>query len=228
MTRASSRSLLATAAVVVLAAVAPGSPVAPDAHAGTIQRCAAPDGTTLYTDKPCAAFDAAPLGMPGDLAARLIDASQAEAEANGGHATGAAHVDASALARAGGSPAYGRRSAAAGCARSPTQLAMDLQGAFALGDVNRIAESWHWVGMDHAAAMPVMQRLERLAMSTVTDTRYFDASFGTGPGLYADAGQAATAGGGGGIMQLTLGGEGGHQVLDLRVDAYDGCWFVRF
>ena len=43
-----------------------------------------------------------------------------------------------------------RRSAAAGCARTPTQLSMDLHGSLALGDVNRLAESYHWVGMTQA------------------------------------------------------------------------------
>lgn len=215
------KSLLALAAVVAIAGLAPGSPVTGQAHAGPIQRCAAPDGTTLYTDRPCASFDAMPLAMPAGFDAHLADASQAEARATGA-------VDAAAPLFPGNvtrGPAYARRSAASGCAHSPTQLAMDLQGAFALGDVNRIAESWQWVGLDHQSALPVMQRLERLAMSTVVDTRYYDAAFVGGAGNWASADAAAVAGG---ILQLTLGGEGGHQVLDLRVEPYKGCYFVRF
>ena len=103
---------------------------------------------------------------------------------------------------------------------------MDLQGAFALGDVNRIAESWHWIGLDHAASVPVMQRLERLAMSTLVDARYHDASIGSGYATWASAADAMASSGG--ILQLTLGGEGGHQMLDLQVTEYAGCHFVRF
>lgn len=233
------KSALALAiAVSAAAAVAPGSPVAAQAHAAGIQRCAAPDGTTLYTDQPCAAHQAEPMPMPGELAARLVDARQAELAAGGtrpGAGADGGYVDASlplaprALQPAGQSVAAARRSPADGCARSPTQLAMDLQGAFALGDVNRIAESYHWAGMAHGPAMQVMQRLERLARSTLVDTRYHDATIlSSGIGTWADAGASLAAGGSAGIMQLTLGGEGGAAVLDLEVERYDGCYFVHF
>lgn len=215
MSRASCNPLPVAALAVALAGLAPGSPVTADARAGTIQRCAATDGTTLYTDKPCAAFGATPLPMPGELAMRISSDGGSDAL---GRAPG--HVDA-ALPRQ-----VARRSPASGCARSPTQLAMDLQGAFALGDVNRIAESWHWVGLGHQAAMPVMQRLERMAMSTLVDARFFDASIGGGHATWASADASLDAAGG--ILQLTLGGEGGYQVLDLQVQPYAGCYFVRF
>src|SRR5690606_7107364 len=71
MSRASCNPLPVAALAVALAGLAPGSPVTADARAGTIQRCAATDGTTLYTDKPCAAFGATPLPMPGELAMRI-------------------------------------------------------------------------------------------------------------------------------------------------------------
>ena len=52
-----------------------------------------------------------------------------------------------------------RRGPGSGCARTPTQLAMDLRGALALGDVNRIAESYHWVGMSNKQGQRIMDRL---------------------------------------------------------------------
>ena len=223
------RTALALAAVVAVAGLTPGSPVTGDARASGIHRCAAPDGSTLYTDQPCAAFGAEAVSIPVALGARLLDAREAEIEAGGTIGTGG-YVDASLpLHPASGTPRSmaSRRSPAAGCARSPTQLAMDLQGAFALGDVNRIAESYHWVGMDHQAATGVMQRLEQLGRSTLVDTRFHDATImSSGIGSWADAGAAIAPGAG--IMQLTLGGEGGASVLDLEVKRYEGCYFVHF
>lgn len=215
-------------AVAAAGAVVPGSPVTAQAHAAGIQRCLAPDGTTLYTDRPCAAHEAAPMPMPGELAARLVDARQAESAAGG---TAAGYADAAMPLFPGEQPRQAtvgaRRSPAAGCARSPTQLAMDLQGSFALGDVNRIAESYHWVGMDQQAAMHVMERLEQLGRSSLVDARYFDASLmSSGIGTWADAGAAVDAGAG--VMQLTLGGEGGSGVVDMDVAQYEGCYFVHF
>lgn len=224
------RTALALALVVTGAAsLVPGSPIARDAHAAGIQRCAAADGTTLYTDQPCAVHGAAPLGIPQELSARLADARQAEYGSSAIGATAGMYVDASRplAGRAGSQPSSARRSPADGCARSPTQLAMDLQGAFALGDVNRVAESYHWVGMDHAAATALMQRLEQLARSTLVDTQYYDATvLSPGLGTFADAG--AALGSAGGVMQLTLAGEGGSHLLDLEVERYQGCYFVHF
>ena len=221
------RTALALAAVVATAGLAPGSPATGQARASDIQRCLAKDGTTLYTDKPCAALGAEAMPMPAALHARLDDARDAEMGAGG---MGGGYVDASLpLSPAGTSarPMAARRSPAAGCARSPTQLAMDLQGAFALGDVNRIAESYHWVGMDQPSATAVMQRLERMGRSTVVDTRYYDASItSSGIGSWADAG--ATLASSSGVLQVTLGGEGGAAVVDFDVERYEGCYFVRF
>ena len=57
-------------AVVGIAGLLPGSPVTREAHAAGIQRCAAPDGSTLYTDQPCAVHGATPIAMTGELSAR--------------------------------------------------------------------------------------------------------------------------------------------------------------
>ena len=96
--------------------------------------------------------------------------------------------------------APGRRSAASGCARTATQLQMDLRGAFALGDVNRVAESYHWVGISSDQARTTMDRLQQLTNHPVLDTRYYNAGIGAGSLLASASG----APGGGGILHLLL------------------------
>lgn len=182
-----------------------------------IQRCVGDDGTAIYTDKACGAFKARPAAMSGELVKRLaFDA----ANADGMHSTLASmgsYRDASEPLRA---SLPGRRSAAAGCARSPAQLTSDLVGAFALGDVNRVAESYHWVGLDHRGAIPVMRQLERMAAMPLADARFLAAWIGPG-NLSADAIPTDA-----GLMQLVFGD--GARVVDMQVRRYAGCYFVRF
>ena len=118
----------------------------------------------------------------------------------------------------------GRRSVADGCARTPTQLQMDLQGAFALGDVNRVAESYHWVGISSDQARTTMDRLQQLTNHPVLDTRYYNAGIGAGSLLASASG----APGGGGILHLLLAGDGSPSVVDFDVHRYAGCYFVSF
>lgn len=195
-------------------------PASPDAQAafGGIQRCRAPDGTAVYTDKPCMAFNAKPEALPSELGLRL--ASEATREPS-------AYADAARTDEIAMSPAPGRRSLQSGCAKSPTQLAMDLQGSIALHDVNRLAESWHWVGITQKQSVPVMKRLESMARARAAETRYHDAQIGFGLQLasngdgYPDDGRA-------GILQMHLVGGDGAQALELNVERYAGCYFVRF
>ena len=204
---------LATFALAFLAA---SVPLVPAVQASTgIQRCEAADGSTVYTDTPCSLLGAASRPLPGDVLNRI-----ARDEARTTPAT--EHADAVAPATL---PAA-RRSATAGCARTPTQLSMDLRGSIALGDVNRLAESYHWVGLSQKQSQPIMQRLERIAAQPLADTRYFNARIGPGGSQLADA----TGGPGGaalGVMQLQFGGES-RQVMDFGVTRYAGCYFVTF
>ena len=57
------------------------------------------------------------------LVARLVDAQQAETGAGG------EYMDASLTVQSASSMQFARRPASAGCARTPTQLVMDLQAA---------------------------------------------------------------------------------------------------
>jgi hypothetical protein len=212
------------------------SPATAPVQAGTgIQRCQDSGGATLYTDKPCRALGARPVPLPAELATRIVRErsheqalSTAAFDTRAGAMETLVYADASApLSLASSPPAPARRSVAAGCARTPTQLQMDLRGAFALGDVNRIAESYHWVGVSHRGAMRILDRLQSMARRQVADAEYFNASITSGDGMYASAGDSAI-GGSGGILQLTFAGADGGSIADLDVERYRGCYFVRF
>ena len=185
----------------------------PTAHAATaIQRCVGADGTPIYTDKPCAVFKAQRTPISGELLGRIARDRTANVLGGG---------DFDGTPRA--TPAMARRSAASGCARTPTQLTMDLQGAWALGDVNRIAESYHWVGLRHRSGQQILRQLERLATQPLLQAEYFDARIGSGAMQFADA--SAGGSGAAGIMQVMLAGGG---VQDFDVERYRGCYFIRF
>lgn len=208
---------LTTVAITLLAA---SMPVAQPVQASTgIQRCERADGSVIYTDQACAAFRAQRVPMAGEVLTRIVrDELRGQDPGNDIDALDVGPVE----------PAVSRRSAQAGCAHSPTQLAMDLQSSLMIGDVNRIAESYHWVGLSHRQSQPVMQRLERMTRQTLMDVHYFDATLGDNA-LYADAGSSAAPSGNGpsGVMQLMFGGDAA-QVVDLEVTRYAGCYFVRF
>ncbi|WP_386754385.1 hypothetical protein [Lysobacter yangpyeongensis] len=191
-----------------------GSAPAPEAMASgepAIQRCEAADGNALYTDKPCAAFHARPVRISDDLSLRLALAKAGERA----DALEVTYRDASEPLQ---TTATGRRSAAAGCAQSPQQLSRDLAGAFALHDVNRIAESYHWVGMSNRQALPVMKQLERLSAKPLADARFLAAWIGSGEEA-ADAIRSDA-----GLMQLVFAGDG--RIVDFGVRRYAGCYFI--
>ena len=236
------RLLPAVALTLACAATPAPSPL----RAGTgVERCVADDGSTLYTDQACRAMGAKAMPVSAALAGRLLQEQALERRAihddairNGMAPDGATALDA--MDAGGGAGDYAdasaplalavptsRRSVAAGCARTPTQLQMDLRGAFALGDVNRIAESYHWVGVSPRTAARTMDRLAMLARRQVDDARYFDVRIGDAGAMFADAGGAASAAGGG-VMQVSFAVEGGGSITEFDVERYKGCWFVRF
>lgn len=187
------------------------------AAADGIQRCIGSDGTVAYTDHACAALGATATPISDELLTRI--AREQAAEASGAEAG----FDRTARAA---KPVVARRSAASGCARSPTQLSMDLQGSWALGDVNRIAESYHWTGLGHAQGQQIMQRLDRLSGKPLSRVHYFDARIGSGAMQLADAGGGSA--GLAGIMQVVLGNGTARTVQDFDVARYQGCYFIRF
>lgn len=212
------KTLHATAAA-TLTLLAASMPIATPVNAGTgIQRCKAPDGTTVYTDKACSVHGATAMPMSGDLLTRIAR-EEAMAEA---------HYDlADASQPLTPAVAPGRRAPSSGCARSATQLAMDLRGSFALGDINRIAESFQWAGMSHREGQRGMERIDRLNDAPLMDARYLDATIGAAGLQLADASTHA-GGADAGIMQLWFGQGGAQRVVDLDVKRYNGCYFVAF
>lgn len=213
----------ATASLAFIGALALGLALAAPARSAPsttlIERCTAADGTSVYTDKPCALAGARPAPLSPGLLARL---------ASERHVAGLQGDDATmpvTLADAAPSvSANGRRAAADGCARTPRQLADDLRGSLALGDVNRLAESYHWVGMSQRQGERTLDRLARLLGHQALDGRYYAAQLAS----LSDAGLADARGGDGGLLQLVLAGRGAPSVVEFDVHRYDGCYFVSF
>lgn len=210
-----------TTFVLALAAAATlSAPVAREARAAYagIQKCTAPDGTAVYTDVPCTQIGASPAAFSTELDLRLSSERSRMLAADPSLASTA---PLGMQTRAGA----GRRSLAAGCARSATQLAMDVQASMSLGDVNRLAESYHWVGMSHRESLPVMQRLERMTHARVIAAQVYGG--GTMGLQFADASgemhepQAGT-------LLLTVQDDGAQRSLELNVQQYAGCYFMRF
>ena len=196
-------------------------PTAPPVEAtSAILRCQSPDGTLVYTDKACSAFGAKSAPIPGDLLTRIYhDESH--------------YADASDPIPSQGLPEPARRDPSRGCARTTTQLAMDLRASLALGDVNRVAESYHWVGMSSRQGENTLDRLQALTGKPVLDSHYFDASIGLASLDGADAGAVASTGhigGEAGMLQLVLGDRGdvSRSAIDFDVHQYAGCYFVTF
>lgn len=190
-------------------------------HATTaIERCVSPDGNVAYTDKACSTLGAASVVIPGALLTRI-----AHEEARYGKTTDASNPVSMPIA----SP-VGRRSLASGCARTPTQLAMDLRGSLTLGDVNRVAESYDWRGMSGRQANRTMDRLQHLIGKPVVDSHYFDAQIGLAGD--ADAGTLlasnTSVGGDAGVLQLILGADATRSAIDFDVHRAMGCYFVSF
>lgn len=214
------RSLLPSALLAaVVMALLPAMPQPAHAEAGVL-RCAMPDSSHVYTSKACSAFGATSALLPGEVPNRIERDRRHQAAL-----TGATLPTQQARVGLPATPAL--RAIGGGCATSPQQLAMDLQAAVAIGDVNRVAESYHWNGMDNAAAQRIMSRLQLLASRTMLSAEYFDARMG-GPGSgFANAG-ALAAEGDAGTLRASVSAEGGSQLLAFPVQRYQSCYCIRY
>lgn len=207
-------SASAIAAAILLAAL-PTVPQRADANTGVL-RCRMPDGTSVYTNKACSAFGAKATPLSAEVLNRIEREQRYEARLTGIEpaADPLQTIQASA-----------RRAPQSGCADSPQQLAADLAASVAMRDVNRVAESFDWAGMQNAQAQRVMMKLEGLATQTISNAEYFDATIG-GQTMFADAGGASD--GPAGLMQVTFDNGDGTMVLDFDVQRDQGCYFLRY
>lgn len=180
-----------------------------------VQRCENSDGEVIYTDRACGSLRSKAIPLPSEVLDRIARDASVQMSTASTPADGAAPR----------STITSRRSLQSGCARTPTQLSMDLQGSLALRDVNRLAESYHWVGQSHQQAQQLMQRLGELAQRPVLDARFYDAHIGSGAMELAGSGPAI---GVLGIMQLSFTEASSTRVIDFEVLRFSGCYFVRF
>lgn len=216
-----------------------------DVEAGTsVQRCQAADGTTLYTDKPCAQLGANALPVAADLRNRIArsEAREQRTRMANGDAPDAATTLAtlSAIDARTDQSIPTRRPVSAGCATSPQQLSQDLHASLAMGDVNRVAESYAWMGLDNRQGQQILDRLQGLTRQAVLNVQYYDAPIASASGVAMQYDEAngqwiETAAAprptysGDGSMQLTLANaQGGQHSLDFKVRSYNGCWFVQY
>lgn len=207
------RTLLASALAIATAsilALVSAAPVTAEASTGVL-RCAMPDGSFAYTNAACTSMGGKAVPLPAEVLNRIERERRYESAL-----TGEPLVDTGLLASA--APSGARRPMSSGCAATPEQLARDLQASMAMGDVNRMAESFDWAGMQHASAMQVMARLERLGGQALVDAEYFDATIGIG------AVDAAASG----VMQVVLDDAGARTVADFDVRRSSGCYFLRY
>ena len=213
---------LHASAVLALLVAAVATPSPGPLHASSaILRCQSSDGTLVYTDKACSAFGAKAAPIPGQVLVNIAREQALERRVSGVDAMQPAPTTTTSTT----GTAITRRDAAEGCARSPQQLEGDVRGSFALGDVNRLAESYYWVGMGSRQGAQTMDRLQRLLDKPVEDSHYFIAQIAMG-GDGMDV--ADVLGGDGGMLQRVLGNDGVPAVVDFEVRRYAGCYFVQF
>ena len=214
------KPLLASLIAASVLAAATSAPRPAEATATGVLRCQMPDGTTLYTNQGCGAFGARSAPITADLANRIVSERRLEARLgalrNGEDPDVA--LDELQAASVASAPST-RRDVSAGCARTPAQLARDLQASMAMRDVNRVAESFDWSGMRNQQAQHIFKQLERMSASQqVIDADYFEATISYG-GTLADNS---------GMMQLTFASGGSTNVDDFEVTRQNGCYFLRY
>lgn len=175
-----------------------------------VRRCIATDGTTIYTDRPCAHFDARdakPSPDPASNAPALPPRFPGEIPLE----------------------AYGP--VATDCARTPEALLFTLRRALEYRDINHLAGLYHWPGMGKYSATAVMDRLEALAAHSdgSADLIYPDAAFVVhDPQAYPDLPPEDPIGvrlptfHAGGLSEATP------EPATLRVLRHAGCWWLAF
>ncbi|MGY0505236.1 hypothetical protein [Luteimonas sp. e5] len=105
-----------------------------DAQTPQVRRCTAADGSTVMTDRPCAAIGAE------ERLPRLAHAGPARMRPYRG-----------------------------GCARTLEELSYEVAAAIDMQDANRLANSYHWAGLDTRSGYRVLARLEAIVKRPLLD-----------------------------------------------------------
>lgn len=172
----------------------------------SVQKCIGKNGSVTYTDGACSAASS-PVALPMHVAKVIAreNATNLEYDADG----------------AAGAPiGLGPRNGTAGCARSPQQLQADLGYAFASRDVNRMSESYHWLGLNHKDAKGILSRLESMSRDRVASSNLMQ----IGPAS-AFATPVEAKGAPVGYLQLAL---ANGSPVQMQVTEVRGCYFARF
>ena len=175
-----------------------------------VRRCIAPDGSTIYTARPCALFDARDAAAPPEpagTAPALPSRLPGEIPLS---AYGPVHAD---------------------CARTPDALLFTLRRVLEHRDINTLAGLYHWPGMGKYSATAVMDRLEALAANSdgSADLIYPDAAFVVhDPQAYPDLPPEDPIGVR--LPSFHTGGlsESAPDPATLRVIRHAGCWWLMF
>ncbi len=207
--------LLASLTAATILALATSVPRPAEATSTGVLRCEMPDGTTLYTNQGCRNFGARSAPITAELANRIVAERRLEARLGAirGGSDPELALDALEAENVAAAPSM-RREVAAGCARTPAQLARDLQASVAMGDVNRVAESFDWQGMRNRDAQRVMDGLVRIAEREVVGAEYFDGDLGPTTD--------------GGVLQVTFRDGSAPVIDDFEVTRASGCYFLRY
>lgn len=202
--------------MLVLALTVPGLAPAAD----TIRRCQAPDGTMVYTDRPCAAHDARPVSPPEKVA----EPGTAE-----GTSDSTPRAPGSVMDR-GGAVSLGGVSRD-DCVRRTDTLLFEIRAAIDARNVNRLASVYDWAGKDASAAGSILERLGRITErpSASVEFRYPE------PAFYADATTMPASASpsddrpiGVRIEQMAPGELTPSFEQDLRLVRNADCWWVSF
>ncbi len=131
----------------------------PQAVHAQVRKCLSPDGRPLYTDQKCDALGATDFPAPPTL--------------NPGAAADVAK----------GNHAY-----MGGCTQTLQDLVFEIRTAIEQGDANRLSGVYNWVGMSDAAAMSVMDRLDKIAHRPLIDIQPISADPASEGAITGEAG----------------------------------------
>lgn len=182
--------------------------------ADVIHRCLAPDGTTVYTDRPCAESGSRPVA-PAQPQRSAGDASIER------RAPGSTQGSGGALSLGGA----GRSD----CVRRTDTLLFEVRGAIEGQNVNRLAGVYDWAGKSARSAEAILDRLARITArpAASVEFRYQEPDPNADPSLPLPP-QDEIRPIGVHIEQLAPGEIVPSFEEDLRLVRNAACWWISF